>query len=142
MTFKENLIIELLKAIPFLIVGLITVYIAYRQYKIEKSKLNKELYQIRLRVYKIIDKIKFLLATRMDVDNELLNKVSFDIEERNFVFSDGLNKKIDELVSDIWRVKESESYENKGESKKLINKVINDSNEIKDKIIVETKIKK
>ena len=61
MTFEENLIIELLKAIPFLIVGLITGYIAYRQYKIEKSKLDKELYQIRLKVFKLFNKIQFLL---------------------------------------------------------------------------------
>jgi len=142
MSFRDNLIIELLRIIPFFIVGLITAYIAYRQYKIEKSNLDKGLYQIRLKVFKIIDKIQFILVKDKKVDNEMLHKVSFDIEERHFVFSIDLNKKIDEFTNAIWEARELELNSKLDESFELVDKIINDANEVKEFIIKETKIKK
>lgn len=141
MTFKENLIIELLKAIPFLIVGLITAYIAFRQYKIEKSRLHKDLYQIRLKVFKIIDRIQFQLVSKREIDPEMLNRVSFDIEERYFVFSDDLNNKIDDFVHLVWGAMELKLNKKDKESDDKIEQIILSSNDIKDKIRRETKIK-
>lgn len=94
MSYYQNLTIELIKAIPFLIIGLITAYIAYRQYKIEKSNLNKNLHQTRYRIYKAIEKIDYLLVVGEKIDTETLHEITFDINERHFVLSEKLNKEI------------------------------------------------
>jgi len=112
MEFKQQLIIELLKATPILIIGLITAYIAFRQYKIEKSMLSKELYQTRLRVYIVIATLYEFLQDYWK-DHHPGKRSSGDITkfwkenylvEHHFVFSEELCSRIDGIRTGFWLV--------------------------------------
>lgn len=136
MSYYQNLTIELIKAIPFLIIGLITAYIAYRQYKIEKSNLNKDLHQTRYRIYKAIEKVDYLLVVGDKIDVKTLHEMTFDINERHFVLSEKLNNKIGEFLLELW------DYGTKRHEKKIKAKqsLIDMETEIRKAIVLEAKI--
>lgn len=141
MTFKENLIIELLRSIPILVVGLITLYIAYRQHRIEKTKLDKELYEKRAKIYQTVDVTEFLLVSSRSVTEEMLHKLSFGITDRNFVFSDELNNRIENWIMSIWELRELELSKNHISFEKKIEEVIGETNAMKKNIREETVIR-
>lgn len=136
MSFYQNLLIELLKIVPFFIIGLITAYIAYRQYKIEKSNLNKDLHRTRYSIYKAIEKIDYLLVVGEKIDVKTLHEVTFDINERHFVLSEKLNKKISDFLMELWDYATSRHI-NKIEPKKSL---IDMETEIRKSIVLESKI--
>ena len=104
--FKQQLIIELLKAIPFLIIGLITGYIAYRQYMIEKSRLAKDLYQARKEVYNLIIDVDTFIHHSGFEDKQFLEPLmrrnrELVLSDYNFVYSKTLCQKLDVLLPEV-----------------------------------------
>lgn len=140
MSFQENLIIELLKFVPTLIIGLITMYIAYRQHHIEKVKLDKDLFKERSNVYKTIDFTEFTLVGKNSIDEKMLHTLSFGISNRNFVFSESLNDKITNWILNIWELRELELKNKTDEFSKKIEVAIRKANRIKQEIKEETRL--
>lgn len=101
MSFYQILIIELLKSIPIIIIGLITGYIAWRQYVIEKGRYDKELYSIRLKIYQAID--DFIRDTDMfrtpdTLPENVIQKLFRDTSEMHFVFPKKMSEKFDNII--------------------------------------------
>jgi len=140
MSLQENLIIELLKFVPTLLIGLVTMYIAYRQHHIEKVKLDKDLFKERSEVYKAIDFTEFQLVGKNSVSEKMLHTLSFGISNRNFVFSELLNNKITSWIMSIWELRELERNNKKEDLNKKIEIVIRKANKIKEEISQETRL--
>lgn len=139
--YFDNLSLELLKIIPTFIIGLITVYIAYRQHKLEKLNLDKELYEKRVKIYKILNKIFFHLVGGKKIDNEILYLLMFEISEKDFLFSEILNIEIDKFIINIWEARENELNDKNKEAKDSINKAISVEKKIKDLLIKEISVR-
>jgi hypothetical protein len=104
--FKQQLIIELLKAIPFLIIGLITGYIAYRQYMIEKSRLAKDLYQARKEIYNLIIDVDTFIHHSGFEDKQFLEPLmrrnrELVLSDYNFVYPKSLCQKLEVLLPEV-----------------------------------------
>lgn len=97
MSYYQLLSIEIIKAIPIFIIGLITGYIAWKQYKVEKSRLNSELSDKRLNVFKQINLVMIRYTINKPFDIQLYLTFSENILYRHSVFSKELNDKIDAL---------------------------------------------
>ncbi len=84
-------------------IALITIYIAYQQYKTAKYKLKLDLYEKRYCVYnKLIDflkEIKFAATSgpRHEIDYNTLFEFSLIVSESQFLFSDELCNYLNEV---------------------------------------------
>lgn len=138
MTFYQNLIIEIFKIIPFLIIGGITVYIAYRQYKIERSKLKAALSDKRFRIHKEIESLYNLYADGNNVTPHLYKYFYDQISQRHALFSTELNKNISRLASLL--KKQLKIPEDSKKFTDVRQDILTQSAQILDDIVPESKI--
>lgn len=144
MTFCQILSIELIKAIPIFIIGLITGYIAWRQYKIEKTRLTTELFRNKYIVFKEINKIRWEMIHDSSHEKQNLLEFTESILHRHFIFSRELNSKLQHLEYLLSSLNlEYIAYKMSGSTeqiKKYKNEIIDESKIIMEDIIRESKI--
>jgi hypothetical protein len=89
-----------------LVIGGVTLYIAYQQYITNKMKLRLEVYQKKFDIY---DKIKsFMIMVINNTPSDMQELLTFQKEtaEADFMFGDEIRCFIDEVFSksiDLWR---------------------------------------
>jgi len=92
----DEYILEILKALPTIIIGCIAAYIAYRQCKTDHLRLKFELYDKRWRVYEEVRKILFVFRDE-NVKREDLIKFRTSVSEADFLFGPEIPKYIYEV---------------------------------------------
>lgn len=139
MSYCQTLSIELIKAIPFLVIGGITVYIAWRQYKVEKLRLQIERSEKRFIIFKKVNRLFWLYGTNDSITNFEFIQFTGGILQRHFVFSKKLNKKIQKLELFIIEFGR-EQAEKRENSEEINSKMIKLLSDIMVDIVAESKI--
>lgn len=103
MNFCQNLTIELLKAFPFLVIASITGYIAWKQYKIENTKLQAVRFEHRNNILMAVDQYHELIYKNMPFRKRHYDDFHNKVLPRRAFFSDELCKKIEDLEFAIFR---------------------------------------
>ena len=140
MSFCQHLTIELIKIIPFLIIGGITVYIAYRQYRIEKSKHYSVHRNQVLEIYKQINTLVSKIITDKTIDDQYFFQFENNIVNRHTLFSDNLNSDISKLGSHILEYIQGIEDKKKKTVDLSRDKIFNASINILQAIIIEAKV--
>lgn len=92
------MLLELLKAAPITIVGVITAYIAWQQWRTSRQRLQFDLYDRRLRVYEAVQE---LIAKASGLQSEDLVEFRRATSEADFLFGElpnPVSSYLDELV--------------------------------------------
>jgi len=90
--------VEILSALLTPVIAIIAVYIAYRQYQIEKSKLNLELYDRRLHIYEEVKKIISIIVQKASAEPEEMFNFRSAVSEADFLF----DSDITDYIQEIW----------------------------------------
>jgi len=102
MNYCQTLSIELIKAIPFLIIGGITAYIAYRQYKIEKSRIQATRFEYRSNILKAVDNIRQAIIFKNKITGTHYQHLHNDISHREAFFSKKLSDEMHKLELSVY----------------------------------------
>lgn len=93
--FKE--IVNILSALLTPLIAVLALTIAYRQYKVSRSRLNHELYVRRLEVFKAIRKYISSIARDGKTDFPRVTQFYADAGEADFLFKDDITEQIEKL---------------------------------------------
>ena len=93
--FKE--IVDILSALLTPLIAIVAIFIAYRQYKVNRSRLNHELYVRRLEVFKAIRKYISSIAREGKTDFPTVTQFYADAGEADFLFKDDIPEQIEKL---------------------------------------------
>lgn len=97
MSFQQTLTVEIIKIIPFLIIGGITAYIAYRQYVIEKEKHQLRRRDEMLDIYRSINSVCLKIAADQKIDNKTFEIFTNSIAIRKLILSNKTNELINRM---------------------------------------------
>jgi hypothetical protein len=90
-------ILKILQGLPTAVVGAIAVYIAWQQWKTNRTKLILDRYDRRVQVYKEVDKFIRIGIRDSNYDDDELFTFRLKVSEVYFLFGDEVSKYIDEL---------------------------------------------
>jgi len=89
--------IDIFSALLTPVIALIAAYVAWQQYKVNKLRLQHELYERRLRVYKAVQVFLSKILRDGDVKFEQCIQFYSDASEATFLFDDTIQKFIDDI---------------------------------------------
>jgi hypothetical protein len=95
MEFKE--LIAIFSALLTPLIAILAIFIAYRQYKVNRSRLNHELYVRRLEVFKAIRRYISSIAREGKTDFPTVIQFYSDAGEADFLFKDDIPEQIEKL---------------------------------------------
>lgn len=79
------------------VIGIITTYIAWQQWRTNKNKLKLDRYERRLQVYKEVVRFISIGISEANYDNNELMTFRSKVSEADFLFGKEVSKYIDEL---------------------------------------------
>jgi hypothetical protein len=86
------------------IIGITTAYVAYQQYRINKTRLKLEQYERRLTVYKSVDTFYGEVGAAGNVKYSDVSKLRVETAEAEFLFPSPIRKHLDGLYKKAIRV--------------------------------------
>ncbi len=89
--------IDIFSALLLPVIALIAIWIAYQQYKTTKQRLQHELYESRLRVYKAVQSFLAEIVRKGDADYKRCYQFYADSSEASFLFDETIKDYIEEL---------------------------------------------
>ena len=92
-------IVEISKALLTPLIAMVTVYIAWQQWKTNRQKLNLDRYDRRLHVYEEVRRILSIIGRDGKVSTEDLFKFYTSVSEADFLLGPEIRKYIDEIYS-------------------------------------------
>ncbi len=100
---------QIFSALSTPIIALMVGYVAYRQYKIDKSRLRRETYPDKIRIYKTV--ISFISEVIRNSARDQANITLFyeNVSEANFLFGDPPNQQIETLYEKAFELYELEA---------------------------------
>jgi len=90
-------IMDVFSALLTPLIAIVALYIAYQQYKVNRSRLNHELYVRRLEVFKSIRKYISSIAREGKTDFPKVTQFYADAGEADFLFKDDIPEQIEKL---------------------------------------------
>lgn len=79
------------------VIAIVSVYIAYQQWKTNKRKLHLDRYKRRLRVYEEVKKILSMITRDANASMDDLLKFRASVSEADFLFNNEISEYIDEI---------------------------------------------
>lgn len=104
-TFVENFSTILSGFLTPVIAGAM-VYIAYRQYKIDRDKLKWNLYEKRMEVFQSLRDLLIDVEIKADISYEELNKFLIKVEKGCFLFDSNINDYLSEVRNKCFLLRE------------------------------------
>lgn len=99
-------IIDVLQSSLTPVIAIITIYIAYQQFKTNRQKLKLEHYDRRLRIYEEVRKILSIIVRDAKANTQDLLKFRTSVSEADFLFGPEIPTYIDEIYThglNLWR---------------------------------------
>lgn len=90
-------LVEISKALLTPIIAVVTTYIAYQQWKINRQKLFLDLYDRRLKVYEEVRQILGMVARDARASYDDLLKFHIAVSEADFLFEPEISEYIEEI---------------------------------------------
>jgi hypothetical protein len=90
-------VIKILQGLLTPLIAIITVYIAWQQYYINKRKLNFDLYEKRLAIYIVIKEFLIVVQQKKVTRDELLDFV-LEMKKAKFLFEEDINDRIEDII--------------------------------------------
>jgi hypothetical protein len=90
-------IIDVFSALLTPLIAIVALYIAYQQYKVNKSRLNQERYARRLEVFKAVRSYISSIAREGKTDFQKVTQFYADVGEADFLFKADIPKQIEKL---------------------------------------------
>jgi hypothetical protein len=81
------------------VIALITVYIAWQQWKLNKQKYGLDTYERKLRIYQRVVEMLRLIMTNAKPEIQDILKFGVDTTEADFLFPDEISEYINEIYS-------------------------------------------
>lgn len=88
---------QIFSAISTPIIALLVGYVAYRQYRIDKSRLRQETYPVKILIYKASIKFISEIIKNSSMDEVKIARYYEEVSEANFLFGKFPNKQIEDL---------------------------------------------
>jgi hypothetical protein len=99
------------------LIALISVYIAYQQYVINKNmlkhdsyKLKRDSYDRRYHIFQIIKEFPVKMYENGNIEPEEWNNFKAQINERKFLFDKGTNKFLEDLINKAFEMHQSYDF--------------------------------
>ena len=89
--------LDIIKLVPSLIVGMIAIYIAYNQYKVNKDKLRLDFFEKRLEAYENLQEYFNYFIEKGCIDNEAIRVLNIAHYKSIFLFGSEFTEYIDEV---------------------------------------------
>ncbi|WP_147383598.1 hypothetical protein [Nitrosomonas supralitoralis] len=90
-------LVEISKALLTPLIAVVTTYIAYQQWKLNRQKLFLDLYDRRLKVYEEVRQILGIVARDARASYDDLLKFRKAVSEADFLFESEISKYIEEI---------------------------------------------
>src|SRR5689334_11606848 len=90
-------VLKISQALLTPIIGIITTYIAWQQWRTNRIKLKLDRYERRLQIYKEVVRFIVISAEKDNYDNDELMNFRPKVSEADFLFGEEVRKYIDEL---------------------------------------------
>lgn len=113
------------------LIAILTIIIAYQQWKTNNNKLKFEKYDRKLHIYEEVKKIIYLTISDANVSYDDLIKYITSVSEADFIFSEQINDYINEIYKrgvnlNHWSKKYKDSTQEKPEDydhNKIVNEI-------------------
>jgi hypothetical protein len=92
-------ILKISQALLTPVIGIITTYIAFQQWRMNRDKFKLDRYEKRLRIYQEVVRFIVIGAQQANYDNHELMMFRPNVSEADFLFGEEVRKYIDELHS-------------------------------------------
>ena len=90
-------IVDVLKALPTVVIGSVAVYIAWQQWNTNKQKLILDKFDRRMNVYTGVQNLLLLIRDSGNASTEDFTKLNLSVIEATFLFKPEILKYIDEI---------------------------------------------
>lgn len=100
---------DILKSLLTPVIAVITVYIAYQQYAVNKRKLEFDHYERRVQIYREVRAILILVQRDFKPEINELQKFITATAEADFLFDPEIPAYIDEIVKRGWKSRSAHS---------------------------------
>ena len=97
-------VVDVFSALLTPMIGIATVYIAYQQWRTNKTRLNLERYDRRLAIYKVVDAFYGEIATYATIKFPMMSELRFGTAEAAFLFAGEIERHLAELYQKGIRV--------------------------------------
>jgi len=89
--------LQILSGVLVPAIAVITVYIAYQQYKTNRDKLRFELYDKRYSVYRALKTFVSLIIAQGNIDLKRVFECNRDVKESEFLFDQEITSYLEEI---------------------------------------------
>ncbi len=81
-----QMVLSITQGILSIIIAIVTVYIAWQQWRINKEKLALDKYERRLRIYEKVTDVLVVILRQADISYEDIGRFKTSVSEADFLF--------------------------------------------------------